>query len=107
MIVAMGKPVSRTFDNVPCPAPTPAQIPWTVPTDGTPGPTPTPTPVPTGCAATIETVNAWGRGFQSTVTVRAGNSAINGWTVTWSWPGSQSITQLWGGVRSGTAPSVS
>ncbi|MEW1846573.1 cellulose binding domain-containing protein [Nonomuraea angiospora] len=42
-----------------------------------------------------------------TVTVRAGNSAVNGWTVTWNWPGSQSITQLWGGVRSGAAPSVS
>ncbi|MEU6786490.1 cellulose binding domain-containing protein [Nonomuraea angiospora] len=32
---------------------------------------------------------------------------MNGWTVTWNWPGAQGITQLWGGVRSGTAPSVS
>ncbi|WP_185079132.1 cellulose binding domain-containing protein [Nonomuraea jabiensis] len=37
----------------------------------------------------------------------AGTSAINGWTVTWNWPGSQSVTQLWEGVRSGAAPSVS
>ncbi len=51
-------------------------------------------------------MNSWSGGFQSTVTVRAGNSAINGWTVNWSWPGSQAITQLWSGVRSGSGASV-
>ncbi|WP_425582725.1 cellulose binding domain-containing protein [Streptosporangium longisporum] len=34
--------------------------------------------------------------------MRAGAGAINGWAVGWTWPGSQSITQLWGGVRSGS-----
>ncbi|WP_424532659.1 cellulose binding domain-containing protein [Sphaerisporangium viridialbum] len=87
------------------PSPTPTITPTPTPTP-TITPTPTPTPVPGGCAATIQTVNAWSGGFQSTVTVRAGNSAINGWTVNWSWPGSQAITQLWSGVRSGSGASV-
>jgi len=50
--------------------------------------------------------NSWQGGFQGEVTVRAGNSAINGWTVDWTWPGSQTITQTWGGVRSGSGANV-
>lgn len=90
---------------------------WTTPvlTDGgpsTPPATPTITPtvtpsVPGGaCSATMRVVNSWSGGFQGEVTVRAGNSPINGWTVSWTWPGSQTITQLWGGVRSGSGPNV-
>ncbi|WP_327046352.1 polysaccharide deacetylase family protein [Microbispora sp. NBC_01189] len=70
-------------------------------------PTVTPPPGTGGCTATMGTVSSWGGGFQSTVTVRAGSSAIRGWTVTWSWPGSQSITQLWGGLQSGSGSSIS
>jgi poly(3-hydroxybutyrate) depolymerase len=66
----------------------------------------TPTPVPGGCTATMETVNSWAGGFQSTVTVRAGGSAVDGWTVGWTWPGGQTITSLWNGVRSGTGAGV-
>ncbi len=40
------------------------------------------------------------------MTVRAGTAAIQGWTVSWTWPGSQTITQIWGGVRSGTGQNV-
>ncbi|WP_405394012.1 polysaccharide deacetylase family protein [Microbispora hainanensis] len=78
------------------------------PQSPSPSPSSSPTP-PTGqggCTATMETVNAWTGGFQSNVTVRAGSSAIRGWTVTWSWPGSQSISQLWGGVQSGSGSSI-
>ncbi|MER5622641.1 cellulose binding domain-containing protein [Streptosporangium sp. NPDC002544] len=70
-------------------------------------PTPTPSgPVTGACAATIQVTNSWQGGFQGEVTVRAGNSAINGWTVNWIWPGSQTITQIWGGVRSGSGSNV-
>ncbi|WP_432922581.1 polysaccharide deacetylase family protein [Microbispora sp. CA-135349] len=89
-----GSPVS------PSPSPSSPQSP-------SPSPSPTLTPGTGGCTATMETVNAWGGGFQSNVTVRAGGSAIRGWTVTWSWPGSQSISQLWGGLQSGSGSSVS
>ncbi|MBX6386897.1 MAG: cellulose binding domain-containing protein, partial [Microbispora sp.] len=72
-----------------------------------PSPSPSPTPQPGGCSATIRTVNSWPGGFQSEVTVRAGNAAIRGWTVSWSWTGGQAITQLWGGVNTGSGASVS
>lgn len=83
----------------------PAPTPDPTPTDPTPDPTPT-DPAPQACTATITTTSNWGSGFQSNVTVRAGTSAINGWTVKWTWPGSQSISNLWGGVRSGTGSAV-
>ncbi|MFG1702671.1 cellulose binding domain-containing protein [Nonomuraea sp. M3C6] len=103
----MGKSISRTFDNVPYPAPTTAQIPWTIPTGGgTPSPTSTPTPVPGACAATIQTDNSWPGGFQSTVTIRAENAPVSGWTVRWTWPGSQTINNLWGGVQSGSGANM-
>ncbi|WP_404804763.1 cellulose binding domain-containing protein [Microbispora sitophila] len=54
------------------------------------------------CSATFRVINSWSGGWQGEVAVRAGNSAINGWTVNWTWPGSQTITQIWGGVRSGS-----
>ncbi|WP_433445275.1 cellulose binding domain-containing protein [Nonomuraea sp. CA-141351] len=46
----------------------------------------------------METTNSWQGGFQSTVTVRAGNSPVNGWTVRWTWPGGQNISSLWNGA---------
>ncbi|HEU5159998.1 MAG TPA: cellulose binding domain-containing protein [Streptosporangiaceae bacterium] len=82
----------------PSPTPTPTQ---------TPTQTPTPSPTPTGaCSATMRVVNSWSGGWQGEVAVRAGTSPINGWTVNWTWPGGQSLTQLWGGVRSGTGSTV-
>ncbi|MET8160700.1 cellulose binding domain-containing protein [Sphaerisporangium sp. NPDC005289] len=98
-----GATPTPTPTATPTPTPTPTVTPTPTPTVT---PTPTPTPAPGGCAATIQTVNSWSGGFQSTVTVTAGTSAINGWTVTWTWPGSQTITQLWSGVRSGSGANV-
>ncbi|MFI7035035.1 cellulose binding domain-containing protein, partial [Microbispora rosea] len=86
------------------PSPTNPQSPSPSPSSS---PSFTPPPASGGCTATIQTVNSWTGGFQSNVTVRAGSSAISGWTVTWSWPGSQSISQLWGGLQSGSGSSVS
>lgn len=40
------------------------------------------------------------------MTVRAGSSAVNGWTVTWTWPGGQSITNLWNGTQSVSGSNV-
>jgi len=62
-----------------------------------PSPSPTGNPPPGQCSATLRVVNSWNEGWQGEVTVRAGSTPINGWTVRWTWPGSQSITQLWGG----------
>jgi cellulase/cellobiase CelA1 len=40
------------------------------------------------------------------VTVTAGNTAINGWTVTWTLASGQTITQLWNGALSTTGSAV-
>jgi dienelactone hydrolase len=67
----------------------------------TTGPTGPPTsspPVGGACAATYRTVNSWSSGFQGEVTVRAGSSAINGWTARWTMGGGQTINQVWGGT---------
>ncbi|GAA1266659.1 hypothetical protein GCM10009677_18660 [Sphaerisporangium rubeum] len=96
-----------TSNPNPTPTPTPTVTPTVTPTPTpTPTPTVTPTPVPGGCSATMETTNSWPGGFQSTVTVRAGTSAISRWTVSWTWPGGQSISSLWNGVRSGSGSNV-
>jgi endo-1,4-beta-xylanase len=59
----------------------------------------TATPIPTGgakaCTATLHVDNSWGSGFQATITVTAGSSAITSWTATWTWPGGQSIVNSW------------
>ena len=64
------------------------------PTD-TPTATPTVTPASRGCSATFTVVNEWSDGFQATVTVTAGKSAVTGWTVTWTLPADQGISQSW------------
>ncbi|WP_169984521.1 PHB depolymerase family esterase [Microbispora sp. H10836] len=87
----------------PSPSPTPPVSPSPTPPVS---PSPGTSPEPGGCSATISTVNSWPGGFQSEVTVKAGNSSVRGWTVNWSWSGSQSITQLWGGLKSGSGASV-
>ncbi|TDC85082.1 glycoside hydrolase, partial [Micromonospora sp. KC606] len=72
----------------------------------TPPPT-TPAPgAPVG--ATYRTVNSWQGGYQAEVTVTAGSSPINGWTVRWSLASGQTISQLWSGTltTSGSAVTV-
>ncbi|MGC9669602.1 cellulose binding domain-containing protein [Planosporangium sp. 12N6] len=44
------------------------------------------------CSATYRTVSSWTGGFQGEVTVTAGSSAINGWTVRWILNNGQGIT---------------
>jgi poly(3-hydroxybutyrate) depolymerase len=73
----------------------------------TSSPGPSPTPVPTdACSATTRVVNSWSDGWQGEVAVRAGTAPINGWTVNWTSPAGQNLTQLWDGVRSGTGSTV-
>jgi len=55
----------------------------------------TPPPIGTGCTARIEVVSTWGDGWQGNVHVTAGNAAISGWRLTWTWPGTQRITSSW------------
>lgn len=81
--------------------------PVTTPPVTTPPVTTTP-PTTGACSATMSVTNSWPGGFQATVTVRGGSSAISAWTVRWTLSGGQSITQLWSGTLtvSGSAATV-
>jgi hypothetical protein len=59
--------------------------------------TTTTTPQPGGsrCTATYALTNSWPGGFQGEVKVTAGTSAINGWTVSWTLAGGETISQSW------------
>lgn len=50
------------------------------------------------CPVTYTITNSWNTGFQVSLAIKdTGTTAINGWTVEWTFPGNQQITQLWGG----------
>jgi cellulase/cellobiase CelA1 len=51
-------------------------------------------------------VNQWAGGFQGEVTVTAGAARVNGWTVRWTFPGGQAVTQLWNGTYTASGASV-
>jgi hypothetical protein len=74
-----------------------------------PGPTGTtasaaPSP---GCAARLEVTNSWPDGYQAQVIVRnASGRALTGWSVTWPQPVGHVINNLWNGVLTTRADSV-
>jgi endoglucanase len=72
----------------------------------TPSHTSSPTASPTAtapgggagtCSAVFSITNSWSGGFQASVTVTAGSSAITGWTVRWTFPSGEAVTSLWSG----------
>jgi enterochelin esterase-like enzyme len=81
---------------------TPTPTPTTTPTPtGTVNPTPTTTPTPTastnpaGCSVSYSQ-NDWGSGATVSITIKNnGSSTINGWTLGWTFPGNQKITNMW------------
>lgn len=48
-----------------------------------------------GCSAGYTMTSQWNGGFQGEVRVTAGSAAINGWTVTLSFPNGQQVQQVW------------
>jgi endoglucanase len=77
------------------PTSTPPTTPPTIPPSTPPT---TPPPAAGACTASYQTTNSWQGGFQAQVTVTAGTSAVNGWAVTWTLAGGQSINQVWNGT---------
>ncbi|GIF16698.1 extracellular catalytic domain type 1 short-chain-length polyhydroxyalkanoate depolymerase [Actinoplanes teichomyceticus] len=66
-------------------------------------PTSSQPPLPGGCTASIS-LNSWNGGYVATVTVTAGSSALNGWTVDTTLPSGSAITNVWnanGSARTG------
>lgn len=60
--------------------------------------TPTPTASPGGspCKVTYSVANQWSGGFQGSLTIaNTGSTAINGWSLVFSFANGQTITQVW------------
>jgi mannan endo-1,4-beta-mannosidase len=53
------------------------------------------TPAEGDCTARIEVVSDWGSGWQGNVSITADHGAVDGWTLTWDWPGAQQIASHW------------
>ncbi len=71
------------------PTPTPTQT-----------PTQTPTPAPgNACSVHYAVTNQWPGGFGANITItNTGSTTLNGWTLKFTFPGSQQVTQGWNGV---------
>ena len=95
-----------TVGTTPTPTPTVGVTPTpTMGTTPTPTPTPghTPTPTPTSTSGTSCSIhyaisNQWQGGFGANFTItNTGTTAINGWTLQFSFANGQTITQVWNG----------
>ena len=84
---------------------TPTTSPTSSPTSS-PTTSPTTTPPSGGCTAAYSIVGSWPGGFQGEVKVTAGSSAINGWTVTWTYANGQTVTQAWSATVTSSGAAV-
>lgn len=98
-----------TQTTTPTPTPTKTTTPTPTPTKTT-TPTPTPTQPPTAnCKVQYVITNQWPGGFGATINItNTGTTAINGWTLKFTFANGQTISQLWNGSvsQSGSAVTV-
>jgi len=60
-----------------------------------------------GCQVSYTTSSQWSGGFVANLTItNTGTPAINGWTLTFTFPGDQHITSAWNGVASQSGENV-
>ncbi|MEU4422881.1 cellulase family glycosylhydrolase [Actinoplanes sp. NPDC024001] len=72
-----------------------------------PGPSsPSPSNPTSACTATYSVAGQWPGGFQGDVKVTAGPSAINGWTVTWTYANGQTVSGHWGSTVTSSGATV-
>lgn len=57
------------------------------------------------CTARITVADDWGSGWQASVSVTA-DTALSGWTLTWTWPGDQTVQSHWNTELSTSGGSV-
>ncbi len=92
-------------DPSPSPSVTPSPSPSVTPSPS-PSVTPSPSPSVGACTASYRTTNSWPGGYQGEVTVRAGGSAVSGWTVRWTPGNGQTVSQVWNGTLAADGPAV-
>jgi lysophospholipase L1-like esterase len=112
---------TRGTTPTPTPTPTTGITPTPTPTTGiTPTPTPTtgitPTPTPTtgtgglACSVHYAITSQWSGGFgASLVLTNTGTTTINGWSLVFTFPNGQTVTQGWNGTfaQSGSVVTIS
>ncbi len=100
-------PTSPPPTTPPPTTPPPTTPPPTTPPPTTPPPT---TPPPTGsgaCSGTYSVVNSWPGGFQGQVVVKnTGSGTLNSWQLSWGFPGSQTINDMWNGTYTQSGANV-
>lgn len=79
--------------------------PTTTPATSDPATT-SPPPTGSGCTATLSVSSPWNTGATYSATVKA-NQNLSGWKVTWTWPGSERISNAWSVTGSLTGATVS
>ena len=89
-----------TPTNTPVSTPSPTPRPTATATaTATPSPTPQPTATPTSgatCKVSYVVQNQWPGGFTTNVTItNTGATALNGWSLKFTFPGSQQVQQGW------------
>jgi mannan endo-1,4-beta-mannosidase len=59
------------------------------------------------CHVGFTVVNSWSTGFQVGLSIQnTGTAPINGWSLTWTFPGSQQIASLWNGTATQSSAAV-
>jgi lysophospholipase L1-like esterase len=102
----LGPIISAYLGTVATPTPIPTPT-------STPGSTPTATPTGTvgaSCSIHYTVTNQWQGGFGASLTItNTSSTAINGWSLKFSFPNGQTITQPWNGTvtQSGSAVTMS
>ncbi|KAB8174233.1 SGNH hydrolase [Microbispora catharanthi] len=95
--------VPGSIGQGPSPSPSPSASPSVSPSAS---PSPSPSPGGAGCSAAYAIAGQWDGGFQATVTVTAGSSAISSWTVGWRFGNGQTVTQSWNAAISASGAQV-
>ncbi|MGN9914703.1 cellulose-binding domain-containing protein [Phytohabitans sp. LJ34] len=90
-----------------CAAPTPTGVQCTIGTPISSSSSSPSTASPSTCRVTYTTQSQWDTGFLARVTVHNnGTAPVSGWTVRFTFPGDQRITNLWNGTYVQTSAAV-
>ncbi|GFJ94209.1 glycoside hydrolase family 3 N-terminal domain-containing protein [Phytohabitans rumicis] len=84
------------------PTPTPTRSPSAAPT-----PSPTASAVAASCTVRYAVTSEWPTGFVTDIRITAGSAAIDGWTLRFTFPGGQTVTNAWNATVTQSGDQVS
>jgi endoglucanase len=60
-----------------------------------------------GCHVVYAVTSSWSGGFQGSISIQnTGSTSLNGWTLQWTFPNNQQVSDLWNGVESQSGEKV-